>query len=149
MTAVGDQIGNIRLLELLGEGGMGSVYAGFDEKLQREVAVKAIRADRLDAATRGRLLREARALSRFAHPSICAIYGFVEETDNDYLILERVRGKSLHQALQEAGPAGIAPALRLPVAEQIGRGPRGRACPRHRAPRPQAGQRHAHSPTAR
>jgi len=98
---------------------MGSVYAGFDEKLQREVAVKAIRADRLAAATRGRLLREARALSRFAHPSICAIYGFVEGTDNDYLILERVRGKSLHEVLQETGPDGIAPALRLSVAEQV------------------------------
>ncbi len=119
MTAVGDQIGNIRLLELLGEGGMGSVFAGFDEKLQREVAVKAIRGDRLAAATRGRLLREARALSRFAHPSICAIYGFVEGTDNDYLILERVRGKSLHEILQETGPEGIAPALRLSVAEQV------------------------------
>ena len=119
MTAVGDQIGNIRLLELLGEGGMGSVFAGFDEKLEREVAVKAIRADRLDAATRGRLLREARALSRFAHPSICAIYGFVEGADNDYLILERVRGKSLHEALQETGPAGIDPALRLSIAEQV------------------------------
>ncbi|HEY2737559.1 MAG TPA: serine/threonine-protein kinase [Thermoanaerobaculia bacterium] len=119
MTAVGDQIGNIRLLELLGEGGMGSVFAGFDEKLQREVAVKAIRADRLAAAARGRLLREARALSRFAHPSICAIYGFVEGTDNDYLILERVRGKSLHEVLQETGPEGIAPALRLSVAEQV------------------------------
>jgi serine/threonine-protein kinase len=118
MTAVGDQIGNIRLLELLGEGGMGSVHAGFDEKLQREVAVKAIRADRLDAVTRGRLLREARALSRFAHPAICAIYGFVEGTDNDYLILERVRGKSLHEAFH-AGPEGIAPALRLSVAEQV------------------------------
>ncbi len=118
MTAVGDQIGNIRLLELLGEGGMGSVYAGFDEKLQREVAVKAIRADRLDAVTRGRLLREARALSRFAHPAICAIYGFVEGTDNDYLILERVRGKSLHEALQ-GWPDEIAPALRLSVAEQV------------------------------
>jgi len=118
MTAIGDQIGNIRLLELLGEGGMGSVYAGFDEKLQREVAVKAIRGDRLAAATRGRLLREARALSRFAHPSICAIYGFVEGTDNDYLILERVRGRSLQEALQ-TGPAGIAPALRLSVAEQV------------------------------
>jgi serine/threonine-protein kinase len=119
MSAVGDQIGNIRLLELLGEGGMGSVYAGFDEKLQREVAVKAIRADRLAAATRGRLLREARALSRFSHPSICAIYGFVEGTDNDYLILERVRGKSLHDVLYEAGPDGLAPALRLSVAEQV------------------------------
>jgi tetratricopeptide (TPR) repeat protein/tRNA A-37 threonylcarbamoyl transferase component Bud32 len=115
MTAVGDLIGNIRLLELLGEGGMGSVYAGFDEKLQREVAVKAIRADRLAAATRGRLLREARTLSRFAHPAICAIYGFVEGTDNDYLILERVRGKSLHEVL----PEGLAPALRLSVAEQV------------------------------
>jgi len=97
---------------------MGSVHAGFDEKLQREVAVKAIRADRLDAVTRGRLLREARALSRFAHPAICAIYGFVEGTDNDYLILERVRGKSLHEAFH-AGLEGIAPALRLSVAEQV------------------------------
>jgi serine/threonine-protein kinase len=115
MLAAGDKIGNITILELLGEGGMGAVYAGFDEKLRREVAVKVIRADRLDPATRGRLLREARALSQLQHPSICGIYGYLEGEDNDCLILERVRGQSLREALD----AGIEPGRRLAIAEQV------------------------------
>ena len=53
---------------------MGTVYAGFDERLEREVAVKALHDDRLGATTRARLLREARLLSQLDHPNIYRIY---------------------------------------------------------------------------
>jgi tetratricopeptide (TPR) repeat protein/tRNA A-37 threonylcarbamoyl transferase component Bud32 len=116
MLAAGDTIGSIRILDLLGEGGMGSVYAGFDEKLQREVAVKVLRADRVDPVTRGRLLREARALSQLAHPSICGIYGVLEAAGDDCLILERVRGRTLREALDQGI---VEPGPRLEIAEQV------------------------------
>ncbi|MGA8809903.1 MAG: protein kinase, partial [Thermoanaerobaculia bacterium] len=71
---IGSEVGHIRIIGLLGQGGMGEVYLGFDDRLQRRVALKAIRnEERLSAASRQRLLREARALSALDHPNICRI----------------------------------------------------------------------------
>ncbi|MCP4901220.1 MAG: protein kinase [bacterium] len=70
-TLVGTTIGTIRLRELLGEGGMGQVYLGEDERLERKVAVKAVHPDRrLDPQARVHFLREARVLSKLEHPHI-------------------------------------------------------------------------------
>ncbi|MEA2599595.1 MAG: eukaryotic-like serine/threonine-protein kinase [Acidobacteriota bacterium] len=112
----GEKIGNIRIVELMAEGGMGAVYVGFDEKLHREVALKAIRGDRLDAAAKARFLREARALSQLDHPGICAIHDYLETSGGDFLVLERIRGRNLRQAL-DAG--AIDPAAGLRIAEQV------------------------------
>jgi serine/threonine-protein kinase len=96
MNLVGRTVGNIRLESLLGRGGMGEVYRGFDEKLQRAVAVKTIRAEnRLSGTARSRFLREARILSRLAHPSICQVYDLIESDDADFLVLEFVEGQTL------------------------------------------------------
>ncbi len=112
----GEKIGHIRIVELMAEGGMGAVYVGFDEKLHREVALKAIRGDRLDAAAKARFLREARALSQLDHPGICAIHDYLETPGGDFLVLERIRGCNLRQAL-DAG--ALDPAARLRIAEQV------------------------------
>jgi serine/threonine-protein kinase len=112
---LGEKVGTIRVHKLLGEGGMGAVYAGFDERLRREVALKAVRADSLTSNGRARLLSEARVLSRLNHPNICTIYDFVNGEATDFLVLELIRGKTLREAIQE----GIDPAARLGVAERI------------------------------
>src|SRR5436305_12645064 len=112
----GEKIGHIRVVELMAEGGMGAVYVGFDEKLHREVALKAIRGDRLDAAAKARFLREARALSQLDHPAICAIHDYLETPGGDFLVLERIRGRNLRQAL-DAG--ALDPTARLRIAEQV------------------------------
>ncbi|MCG8459116.1 MAG: protein kinase, partial [Holophagales bacterium] len=66
---VGRRVGRIRVIESLGAGGMGEVYAGWDEALERRVALKAIRQDqRLEPEARARFLREARVLSQLDHP---------------------------------------------------------------------------------
>src|SRR6476660_6717099 len=114
MRRIGSTVGNIRIVSVLGAGGMGTVYDGFDVKLQREVAVKAIRSDCLTAASRARVLREARALSRLDHPNICAIHGFLETEEGDFLVLERLRGRPLPQAALDLGFT-----IRLDVAEQV------------------------------
>lgn len=115
MRSVGSKIGHIRITDFLGEGGMGEVYAGFDEKLRRDVALKALRGDRVDAMTRARLLREARALSQLAHPHICAIHDFLEREEGDFLVLERIHGRNLREVVDQGGD----PALKLRIAEQI------------------------------
>lgn len=62
--------GHLRILGVLGSGGMGEVFVGYDERLRRRVALKAVHArDRLHPAAKARLLREARILSRLDHPT--------------------------------------------------------------------------------
>lgn len=101
MSWVGTTLGRIRILEALGQGGMGSVYVGFDETLQRRVAVKAIRHDRsLDPETKARFLREARLLSQLDHPSICRIHEIIERPSGDVLVLELIEGESLKEAMR-------------------------------------------------
>ncbi|MFL6263329.1 MAG: tetratricopeptide repeat protein [Thermoanaerobaculia bacterium] len=112
---LGRKVGTIRIHKLLGEGGMGSVYAGFDERLRREVALKAVRTDALTSNGRSRLLSEARVLSRLNHPNICSIHDFIPGEPADFLVLELIRGKTLREAIQR----GIDPAARLGVAERI------------------------------
>ncbi len=113
---VGTTVGNIRLEELLGEGGMGRVFVGVDDRLGRTVAVKAIHPERrLEPRARDHFLREARILSQLEHPNICRLYELVEEDGNDYLVLELVRGKSLRELLN-GSPSR---AERLDIAEQI------------------------------
>ena len=90
------RIGRIRIDALLGTGGMGEVYRGWDEKLERAVALKVVHADkRFSAAMRNRFLREARVLSQLDHPNICRIYDVLEREDRDYLVLEFVEGTTL------------------------------------------------------
>jgi tetratricopeptide (TPR) repeat protein len=105
MPMLGERIGHIRVTELLARGGMGDVYAGFDEKLGRRVALKAIRAEhRLDAEAKARFLREARILSQLDHPHICRIHDLVEGGDSDVLVLELIQGRGLRDVVR-ARPA--------------------------------------------
>ena len=78
MTAEPERIGRYRILCCLGSGGMGDVYDGVDETLQRRVALKVIRADRrLNVEAQERFLREARILSKLDHANICRAYDYV------------------------------------------------------------------------
>ncbi|HEX2060626.1 MAG TPA: serine/threonine-protein kinase [Thermoanaerobaculia bacterium] len=115
MQLSGKLYGHIRISEPLGEGGMGTVYAGFDETLRRRVALKVLQPDQLlDAESRARLVREARSLSTLDHPNICRIHEYIEGADVDLLVLEYIEGKTL----TEAGPA-LGRAEKLRVAASI------------------------------
>jgi eukaryotic-like serine/threonine-protein kinase len=111
-------VSHYRILESLGMGGMGEVYAGLDETLKRKVALKAIRRDqRLSAHAKARFLREARLLSQLDHPNVCRVYDYIEEDDGDWLVLEYVDGTSLREALG----SGLDRSSKLAIAEQIAR----------------------------
>ena len=102
MSFVGSTIGHIRIEALIGAGGMGEVYRGFHEKLERRVAVKTIRAEhRLSGELKARFLREARLLSKLGHPGICQVYDLIETPEADFLVLEHVEGRTLKELAAE------------------------------------------------
>lgn len=95
---IGQSIGDIDLVQLLGKGGMGEVYLGEDKQLKRKVAVKTIRSIyRLNHDARDRFRREALILSKLDHVNICKIYNILEIGDIDFLILEYIEGLSLNK----------------------------------------------------
>ncbi|MBK9966646.1 MAG: serine/threonine protein kinase [Holophagales bacterium] len=112
---VGSRFGHLRVVGFVGAGGMGSVYLGYDEKLQRRVALKAIGEAHLDPGRRARFLREARVLSQLKHPNICEIHDYLETPERDFLVLELIDGKTLGQAIRE----GLDGATKMRLAEQI------------------------------
>ena len=109
------RISRYRLLEPLGEGGMGTVYRARDERLERDVAIKVLRSGvRDDEDARKRFRREASALSRLSHPSINTVLDFDSENGTDFLVLELVEGKRLDELLAD-GPLPADEVLRLGV----------------------------------
>ncbi|MDC0672026.1 serine/threonine-protein kinase [Nannocystis radixulma] len=94
-------IGRFRVLETLGQGGMGVVYAAEDSQLDRRVAIKVIRDDRLrdGPKDRARLLREARMQAKLSHPNVVQIHEVNENDGGLFIVMELVRGATLRQWL--------------------------------------------------
>lgn len=97
--------GRYRLERHLGEGGMGTVFAARDERLEREVAVKLIRAEHFENAdVRRRFEAEARAVARIRHPGVVALFDSGQLPDGSaYLVLERLSGRDLGTVLARHG----------------------------------------------
>ena len=99
---LGMKLHDVELGELIGTGGMGSVYRGHDQALDRPVAVKVLRAATLaaqDPKRRDRFLREARSQARLSHANVVQIHSVGEEDDLYYFVLELVDGESLEELL--------------------------------------------------
>jgi hypothetical protein len=101
----GIQLGKYRLARLLGEGGMGQVWAARDPDLDRDVALKLLRVEQAAPQLRARLLREARAMARLKHPNVLTVYEVDSEGDRDYIAMELVDGMNLDQWLATSPPA--------------------------------------------
>jgi tetratricopeptide (TPR) repeat protein len=99
-----ERIGPYRLERKLGAGGMGVVYAAWDERLERRVALKQIRPEMAgDPYRRERFHREARAVAQLDHPAIVRIFDLLERPEGDWLVLQYVEGPTLAQRLRQ-GP---------------------------------------------
>jgi tetratricopeptide (TPR) repeat protein/predicted Ser/Thr protein kinase len=97
---IGQTVSHYRILEKLGEGGMGVVYLAEDQHLARRVAIKFLTST--DHHYRARFIREARAVSALTHPNIAIVHDYGETTSGQpFLVMEFVKGKSLSELLEE------------------------------------------------
>ncbi len=104
-----------RLDQRIGRGGMGSVYRARDVRLERDVAIKVVRAELLgDPDARHRFRREAQLVARLQHPSIVSIFDYGTFPDGAaYLVMELVRGEDLRRLLTREGRLPPARAARI------------------------------------
>jgi tRNA A-37 threonylcarbamoyl transferase component Bud32 len=110
----GQPIPGYEVLELLGSGGMSSVYKARQRGLDRYVAVKVIRIDHLDPRLAlARLTKEAQVLARLDHPGIVRSIDFGEAGDLVYFVMELVEGRSCKDLLNERGPLPLREVLTI------------------------------------
>src|SRR5580700_6497550 len=108
---VGKEIGNYRIIEMIGAGGMGVVYKAVDTQLDRVVAVKALNPEFSGNPTLLERFRgEARAQAQLNHPNLATLYAFLVQGDVAYMVMEFVDGETFHAMLTRRGaiPAGEA-----------------------------------------
>src|SRR3954469_10668719 len=101
--------GRYALAEVIGRGGMGTVWLATDRVLEREVALKEVTFS-VDLTAeertilRERTMREARAAARLDHPRVATVYDVVEEDGRPWLVMEHVSARSLQDIIEEQGP---------------------------------------------
>ncbi|MDB4958628.1 MAG: serine/threonine protein kinase, partial [Myxococcales bacterium] len=97
----GTLIGSYRILDLLGEGGMGRIYVAEHVKLGRRVAIKMLRAELVsNSVAVARFFAEARAVNRISHENIVEITDFLEQPGGDNcIVMELLKGEDLSQRL--------------------------------------------------
>jgi eukaryotic-like serine/threonine-protein kinase len=108
------RLGTYEITGVIGRGGMGVVFKGFDASLNRFVAIKVL-APHLAASgsARRRFEREAQAAAAVTHENVIAIHGVSEWNGLPYLVMPYVRGHSLQKRLDREGPLGVAEILRI------------------------------------
>jgi serine/threonine protein kinase len=110
--------GRYALSDVLGRGGMGTVWLATDRVLERQVALKEVTfsidlTDEERGILRERTMREARAAARLDHPHVTKLYDVVEEEGKPWLVMERVSARSLQEILEEQGPLPPAAVARI------------------------------------
>ena len=110
---IGKSVSHFRILEKLGEGGMGVVYKAEDERLKRIVALKFLHPESFDdEEQRLRFLREAQAAAALDHVSICTIYGINEDDGETFISMAYIEGVSLKELIS-SGPLSVADAAKI------------------------------------
>jgi eukaryotic-like serine/threonine-protein kinase len=107
----GDRVvaGRYALTDVLGQGGMGTVWLATDRVLERKVALKEVTfsvelSDEERRILRERTMREARAAARLDHPCVTRVYDVVEEGGKPWLVMEHISSRSLQEILENEGP---------------------------------------------
>ena len=115
-TGSGYRIGRYRVRARLGKGGMGVVYLGRDEALDRDVAIKTLRGDGSnDDESRGRFEIEAKAAARLQHPNIVTVFELGEDRGLPYIAMELLGGQDLEALLRAKEQLGISEKLEIAI----------------------------------
>lgn len=102
---IGRTLGRYRIVQRLGEGGVGRVFAALDTRLLRPVAVKLLLPEHADDPVLvDRLLQEGNALARVNHPNIAAVLDVGEDRDQHFLVMELVLGSTLQDLTRPRRP---------------------------------------------
>ncbi len=97
---IGQTLGHYRIIEKIGAGGMGEVYRAHDDRLDRDVALKALPAGLFaDEVARKRFRKEAQTLSKLNHPNIATVHEFDRQGGVDFLVMEYITGITLSDKL--------------------------------------------------
>jgi len=109
---IGKTIGNYRITEEIGHGGMGRVYKGIHMTLDRVAAIKMINPRLLgDPEVINRFYKEAKIQAQLNHPNIVTVYDFLEVESGYFIVMEYVHGESLGKILWKHGPLGTPVAI--------------------------------------
>src|SRR3990172_565540 len=112
---IGKTLSHFKIIEKLGEGGMGVVYRGVDLDLDRPVAIKLLPSEaQQNEESVARFLREAKTASKLQHPAITTIYEFGIKDNLRYLVMEHIEGKTLKEMLKN-GPLPILQLLEIAI----------------------------------
>lgn len=106
---VGQTLGGYRIIEKIGEGGMGSVFRAVDVGLERPAAIKVLPPSLAKEENfRARFLREARALARVKHPNLVQVYSVAADKGFHFFAMEFIEGESLAALIKRQGPLPLA-----------------------------------------
>lgn len=101
---IGHLIGNYKVTDKIGEGGMGSVFRGIDIMLEREVAIKMLRPElSRQPHIVERFRSEAVTLAKLNHPNVATLYGFIRQGEDFFMVMEYMRGETLDSVIGKSG----------------------------------------------
>jgi serine/threonine-protein kinase len=112
---IGQTLGEYRIEERIGRGGMDTVYRATDETLHREVAIKVLNPELNEPEVARRFRAEAVTVARLNHPGIATIYELFEHEGQCFMVMEFVRGETLERLVERAGPLPVEQAADLQV----------------------------------
>ncbi|NIP38927.1 MAG: protein kinase, partial [Candidatus Dadabacteria bacterium] len=109
---IGINVGEYRIVEKVGQGGMGSVYKAVHTTLEQIVAIKVLSSEFSDnPSMRSRFINEARIQAKFKHPNVVNVLNFFEIDEKAFLVMEFIEGETLEKILQRKGKLQIEEAL--------------------------------------
>ena len=101
---IGSVVGNYKIIDIIGEGGMGAVFKGVDLMLEREVAIKMLRPELArQPNVVERFRTEAVTLAKLNHSNVATLHSFFRQGEDFFMVMEFVRGKTLDEIIRAQG----------------------------------------------